>query len=60
MLGKIKKIWTDLSENILNSDYFIRILQKKTWPTFNCPNPAKHLAGMPMDGVIGLFFNQQA
>ena len=44
MLGKIKKIRTDLSENRLNSGNFITILHKIRAETFNCPPPPRKVS----------------
>jgi hypothetical protein len=39
ILGKMKKIRADLSENRLNSGLFITIFHKTFGQTFNCPPP---------------------
>jgi hypothetical protein len=39
MIGKIKKIRSDLSENMLNSGYFITILHKISGRLLTAPPP---------------------
>jgi hypothetical protein len=51
MIGKIKNIWADLSENILNSGYFSTILPKNLGKLSTAPHPGKHLRRTAMDGV---------
>ena len=50
-IGKIKNIWADLSENILNSGYFSTILPKNLGKLSTAPHPGKHLHRTAMDGV---------
>jgi hypothetical protein len=66
MLGKSKKIRTDLSENTLNSGYFITISSAyKFGHTFNCPpesiSPASLWVNIALyrgDGYHEILINQ--
>jgi hypothetical protein len=48
MLGKIKKIRANLSENMLKSGYFITILHKNSGKLSIAPPPRKHQPRSPM------------
>jgi hypothetical protein len=51
MLGKIKKIQADLSENMLNAGYFIAILHKNSGKLSTAPpppSPGKHQPRTPI------------